>query len=214
MTQLELTRAMTAKERGELKEREAVIARGLKTFVDVGTQLTAIRDKRLYRAEYGTFDEYCQGRWGMSPKYGYRLINAAKIVNNSSPTGDILPSSERQARPLARLNADEQRTVWTALVDSTPPKKITAQKVSDAVRKHKRGASQPGERFVSTLGLMHRLDKAEALERELDTLIREVRAALDSKPVDVGRIRKAVSNAAAAYDSIIDHVDSKPGGRR
>lgn len=40
-----------------LEENEAIIERGLATFVEVGTALAEIRDNRLYRESHGTFEE-------------------------------------------------------------------------------------------------------------------------------------------------------------
>jgi len=53
--------------------------------------LRVVRDKRLYRQEYLTFEDYCVRKWGWGKSYGYRLIEAAQIkrdVKNLSPTGD------------------------------------------------------------------------------------------------------------------------------
>ena len=47
-----------------LAELETVIESGIRTFVDVGRALLEIRDSRLYRESYPTFDEYCRERWG------------------------------------------------------------------------------------------------------------------------------------------------------
>ena len=56
---------LTALELSELAQCEAVIAQGLRTFVDVGAALLKVRDARLYRAEWTTFEAYCRDRWGM-----------------------------------------------------------------------------------------------------------------------------------------------------
>ena len=50
---------------GALTECEAVIERGLRTFVEVGEALLRIRDERLYRETHGTFEDYCRERWAM-----------------------------------------------------------------------------------------------------------------------------------------------------
>jgi len=57
MEQLELD------ETGQLLACEQVIERGLQTFYAVGDALAHIRESRLYRAKYATFEEYCQDRW-------------------------------------------------------------------------------------------------------------------------------------------------------
>src|SRR6185369_17999663 len=50
-------------ERTEFKRCEAIIAKGWHTFVEVGKALTLIRDHRLYRADYKTFEAYCRLKW-------------------------------------------------------------------------------------------------------------------------------------------------------
>ena len=60
-----------------LDKLEEVIDRGLKTFYEVGEALLMIRDNRLYRVTYATFEEYCQERWQMTRQHVNRLIGAA-----------------------------------------------------------------------------------------------------------------------------------------
>jgi hypothetical protein len=79
-----------------LDELEAVIERGVQTFIEVGKALTEIRDSRLYKQTYNSFETYCKERWGFSRARGYQLIDAAKL----STTVDTPPANERQARAL------------------------------------------------------------------------------------------------------------------
>ena len=48
--------ALSKSENTALAECEAVIERGLATFVEVGRALLHIRDERLYRAAHRTFE--------------------------------------------------------------------------------------------------------------------------------------------------------------
>ena len=50
---------LTVSEAERLDACEQVIERGLATFVDVGTALLEVRDSRLYRVAYPTFEAYC-----------------------------------------------------------------------------------------------------------------------------------------------------------
>ncbi|MFA6271403.1 MAG: MT-A70 family methyltransferase [Candidatus Paceibacterota bacterium] len=125
---------ITDSELTRLAECEAVIERGLKTFVDVGNALLEIRDSRLYRAEFGTFEDYCKERWGMKRAHAYRMIEAAQVVETLSPMGDILPTSERQARPLTVLEPEQQREAWQYVVNNAPPTGITAAQVLEAAK--------------------------------------------------------------------------------
>lgn len=90
-------------EENELQQLELTISNGLQTFVEVGSALMTIRDQRLYRLAHSTFEEYCQQRWGMERRHAYRLMDAAAAVENVSHGTQIAPQSERQARPLTKL---------------------------------------------------------------------------------------------------------------
>ena len=59
------SQVMSIRETNRLEELEKTIARGKKTFVEVGLALAEIRDLRLYKREYGGFEEYCREKWGV-----------------------------------------------------------------------------------------------------------------------------------------------------
>lgn len=97
---------------GRLDALEAVIERGVRTFVEVGAALGEIRDRKLYRDDYATFDAYCHQRWGFGKTYASRQITASRVVKGL-PTGNVLPANEAQARELARIADPEERAeVW------------------------------------------------------------------------------------------------------
>lgn len=104
-------------EADRLDELEAVVERGRRAFVEVGTALAEIRERRLYRATHSTFESYCRERWGFSRQHAYRAIDAAEVVGVLSPTGDI-PAAERVARELVPLKRDheEMREAWAEAV--------------------------------------------------------------------------------------------------
>lgn len=109
---------LTFEEQTRLAECETVIEKGLKTFVEVGNALLEIRDSKLYRQEFGTFEEYCRERWRMSIAQGKRLIAAAEVVQNLAPIGAI-PTHESQVRPLAGLEPEQQREAWRIASEAT-----------------------------------------------------------------------------------------------
>lgn len=112
---------------------ERVIERGLNTFVEVGNALLEIRDARLYRNDYATFEDYCRERWGFSRSRAHRLIEAAETRNILLPTGNILPQTERQARPLTALEPDLQIEAWRRAVETALDTGITAKHVQEVV---------------------------------------------------------------------------------
>ncbi len=100
---------MTGLVASELRACEQVIERGLATFVDVGRALMRIRDSRLYRDGYTSFEEYCRDRWGMDRISAHRHIDAAKAVLSMDNTGAPLPVNVGQVRELAPIRDTDPR---------------------------------------------------------------------------------------------------------
>jgi len=139
----QLIQTMTAEEKSRLCENERVIAAGLNTFVDVGNALAEIRDGKLYRAEFGTFDDYCRDRWGISKMHAYRLMDAAEVSGVLKSNQLVTPQTESQARPLARLEPDEQIAVWQQAIETAPNGKVTAAHVAQVVGRYRQAIEGP-----------------------------------------------------------------------
>jgi hypothetical protein len=56
-----------------LEELKQAIRRNLKAFYEVGSALMEIRESRLYKQDYDTFEDYCRDRWDMTRQYAYNL---------------------------------------------------------------------------------------------------------------------------------------------
>jgi hypothetical protein len=128
--------ALTLAEVDELKEHEYVINEGLHHFLKVGEALTQIRDKRLYRAKFASFEAYCQERWNMGRQYAYRLIGGAEVAGNLvSSIGDTgLPQREAHTRELAKLAPEAQSIAWLKAVEKAGSvEAVTADHVHRAV---------------------------------------------------------------------------------
>jgi hypothetical protein len=124
-------------ERRSLKSLETVIDKGLSHFIEVGTALKEISEKKLYRENYRTFESYVSKRFEIQKAYAYRLIDAAEVKKDLSPIGDKieLPKNERQYRELAKLPNDAVPEVWASVVETCEEQGefITAKRVKDAV---------------------------------------------------------------------------------
>jgi len=119
------SQVMSIRESNRLEELEKTIARGQKTFVEVGLALAEIRDLRLYKREYGSFSEYCQVKWGWSRQHAYRLIDSAPIGKCHHVVTD-----EATARVLAKVEPAQRAGVIQAVVDGGKP--VTAA----AIKRH------------------------------------------------------------------------------
>lgn len=105
------TSSITPIEEQRFVQLEHTIRTGIAVFYAVGGALVEIREKRLYRANHTTFEDYCQKQWGMTRQHANRMISAAQIVNELEPTGSI-PTSEAVARPLSRLPPELREKAW------------------------------------------------------------------------------------------------------
>lgn len=120
-------------ESSRLVALEETIQHGVATFIEVGEALLEIRDSRLYRIEYGTFEDFCKGKWDFSKRQANRLIGASEVVATLGPIGPK-PTTESQAHPLTKLDTPEkQREAWQKAVDASPTGQPTAKQVEEAV---------------------------------------------------------------------------------
>ena len=81
---------LSPREGRALAAMEKAIETHLSSFLLVGSQLQEIRDKKLYRASYATFEEYCRRRWKFSRSKAYRLIAWAEVGQNLGEDGESL----------------------------------------------------------------------------------------------------------------------------
>jgi N6-adenosine-specific RNA methylase IME4 len=129
-----MDQSLAKTEQHQLKQCEAVIDSGLRTFQEVGNALLQIRDGRLYRVDYKTFEEYCQTRWGMERNYANKLISASSVAENLGTMVPKTPLSERQLRPLTSLEPKEQKHVWRRALQIAGNQSPTGIQVREAVR--------------------------------------------------------------------------------
>ena len=102
-----------------LAAQEAIIARGLKSFLEVSDALMVIRTDRLYLLTHTSFSAYCIERWGFSDSRAYQLTKAAEVVSTIVGTGLPAPATESQARELARVPERQRPDVWRETLERT-----------------------------------------------------------------------------------------------
>jgi hypothetical protein len=97
-----------------LTQLEDTIRKGFTTFSQVDEAFAEIHDKCLYRAQYGTFEEYCRIVWNISRSKGQRSVAFIKCVENlkcsqlatSEPLA--IPANELQGRKMATRKPEQQ----------------------------------------------------------------------------------------------------------
>ena len=120
-----------------LGELEAVIERGLKTFVEVGNALREIRDSRLYLQGHATFDRYCRDRWGWDRINAHRYVEAAVVVEalsvDNNVEGPLNVAQTREIAPLLRKDEREALALWRELREEFGTR-VTAERIRRVVR--------------------------------------------------------------------------------
>ncbi len=103
--------------------------------------LAEIRERRLYRSKYKTFEQYCQDRFGYTRAAASYKIAASAVVDNLLTNGlqksemDLMPTSERQVRPMVGLSPSQQAEVWQEAVETAGGKIPSGRIVKDIVQR-------------------------------------------------------------------------------
>ena len=149
--------------------------------MEVGTALAEIKnyENGVLVRRYGGFDQYCKERWGFGLTYGYRLMDAAKVVMELSPRGEnaaeaVLPTSEKQVRELTRLESPEhRREAWKKTVEGAGGNPILVadvRKVVNGVMKEHRIKPRPSKRKTRETFLRIKASNVALMRRGLATL--------------------------------------------
>ena len=126
---------LTALERQEFADAKTAIRAKLSSFIEVGEALLRVRDKRLYREEYKTFEAFALTEFSIKRSHANRLIDAAKIARNLSPMGTS-PKEPSGHSPACRLTLriSSTRKPWKRPAASPPPPR--SRKSSTACRRN------------------------------------------------------------------------------
>lgn len=117
----------------ELASQEARIAAGLSAFVEVGDALLKIKEAKLYRQNYPSWETYLQNRWGMSDSQSTRLISASQICREIAGAGVTPPAIESHARELRSVPEGERAKVWAEITTEIPVDELTAEQIAEHV---------------------------------------------------------------------------------
>jgi hypothetical protein len=139
--------SLTEEEREERERLEKIVE---KSFYSAGKALKDLREKKLYRDQYPTFEEYCRVRFGFQRRHPYQLINAAAVVDNliemcANSAQNLepekenltipLPTTEFQVRSLTGLSPIQQGEVWRKAVEEAGDQVPSARIVKDVVQR-------------------------------------------------------------------------------
>lgn len=106
-------KGLSQMERKRLQKQERRIDKALESAIDVGKALRIIRDGRLYREEFDTFEHYCKERWGWTRSRADQYIRFNEVRSGMRKRGhEILPGNEGITRAFGRMTQDQIDVVW------------------------------------------------------------------------------------------------------
>ena len=136
---------LTKSELSRLQEHESVIERGQKTFIEVGNALFAIKEGKLYKARYKTFEEYTDVKWGWGASRARQLIAAAKVADEVKSVTNVTLSNEGIAREVVKIEPEHRAFIVTEASKQAEKdgKPLTAATIAEVVERHNPTPHEP-----------------------------------------------------------------------
>ena len=181
----------------ELKTCEVVIEKGKQTFIEVGNALREIRDRKGYRHQYGTFEDYCKQRWGFSVRTGKNLIDAAKTSENLQAIAENVGYTK--AERISTLQPDQQIT----FAETHDIAAMTSREVEKAVKEYKLQLADAEQRVNNLAAqLKETTDTNQALREENLELANKPPEVEEVVPKDYDKLKREVTVLALELQTI------------
>src|SRR6516164_5074365 len=107
---------LTSWEKVRKTELEQVVEGNFEQFLRVGAALAELRNRRLYRTTFATFEQYVRARFGLARSSVDQLIRSSMVARDLLDNGEELSphTSEAAIRPLSALPGQElQAATWS-----------------------------------------------------------------------------------------------------
>ena len=167
----------------QLEKLEAIIARGIGTFIEVGVALETIKRDELYRvAGFAKFTEYYETKWGYDKSYISRLMSAAALgqaIREEMPKLNLLESHVRELAPLVKSEKGKPKDFGPAIqlvekLTAGGKRLLTAEKIKAVVSKGRRSQAVRAMNPAASSAAFETIDviKSPQEARELLGLLR------------------------------------------
>jgi hypothetical protein len=117
-----LSATLSDEERTLYEEHQKFITAHFETFAEVAVRLADIRNRKLYREEFKTFEEFCRTRCKITHRRANQLIQGVEVIHGlltemGTPGSQkvsqdkLLPTTEKQTRELAKAPPDQRPAI-------------------------------------------------------------------------------------------------------
>jgi hypothetical protein len=207
-----------------LRHCEAIVKKGSEVFLEVGNALAEIRDQKLWKhadppegeADYASFDDYRDRKWGFTERHVRQIRQDSDTVNRLDRKHASAITSQRQATALSRLPEDQRAGVIEAIQAEGKP--LTARAIKEAAAKIL--PDEPDDSTLSRWGGDDRDDDPAGIEgpeqeeakpwlsNEPDFLLVDAQAVADEDDANlrIRRVREFIQDIIDALEADCDVV--------
>ncbi len=132
--------------------------------------LLEIYQNQYWKADFGSFEQFCKERLGYSKQYVYRCINAAKMVEAGVPV-----ENPNQSLALEGLDVEEAKEVWDRAEEAAEE---TGKKVTAGVLKKARAEKELVDRAVGEEGEVMNIKELGEPFQDVISMLRQAKEML------------------------------------
>ena len=186
--------------RDEYEALKAKVQVGFDAMLEGISAAKKIRDRRLWRFEYDSWDDFCRAELEQSGRRMYQQMQAAEVhaLLPAEVATELNEAQLRALKPAADVSPERAVEVLETVAESGP---VTAKRIQAEIK--------PPE-TVSWKGL-------KAAVAALEQVVAEARAMPDGTWIPIDRIRVHLANVTKAIDAAkpaktCPYCGGKPGG--
>jgi hypothetical protein len=196
---LEVLSSLTSQEEEERNRCEGDVRRHIKSYFEAAFALKCLHDKKLYKSEFLSWEDYVSTKLGLDRTYAHRLMKGADYMENVfRPLGDIpLPENESQMRPLTILPPKEAQRAWREVVKKAKHSKITTSLVIQVV-----AGFRPRHET-------HKNGTVSSVQKEISQILGEALAAIEA--ADFETASRCVNKAQVRIEVEAERAKRAPG---
>jgi hypothetical protein len=130
-----------------LNRIELEIEEHVEGVILVAERLAEVREKQLWRKDYGSYGEYVEKRWAFSRRYAEILMSGGRIIRQLEAAGipaEDLPQKVEHVKPLMAVEPEQRAEVWKEAVETAKAREKSSGKKS----KGNKGKAKPSRKEV------------------------------------------------------------------
>lgn len=189
-----MTNELSTTETKNLKTCEKIIERTRHSFLECGMALARVRDEKLYREYFDSFQDYCKERWGWDRTYAHRLIEAAEVVQSLPKNVAHGLQNERQARELGKVEPENRAKVFE---EASRNGHATAKSIQEAAQEKIIELDEIGHPVPDEI--LQDWTRATVTGKELLRMASDLKCEIDRYSKEEDLIFREVNSSTVAY---------------